>query len=479
MLPPKGVRIQLTSHTFLFAFLPVTMLVYWLLPRTVWRLAFLVLASWVFVGWFDWRFVPIMVGATVIDWVAGLLLAGTPPPPAGSLRRRRWILALVLIANVAILGYFKYRGFFLDSLDGLGSWVSLDLDLPALHVLLPLGISFYTFSAMSYVIDVYRGDVRATRSFLRYAAFIALFPRAIAGPILRWRDVEGDFEGGPRRLTARLAALGLFFIACGMAKKLLIADVMLPHVDELFGNAAHLHFFSGWAAALGYTLQLYFDFSGYSDIAVGIAYLLGYHFPQNFDSPYKAANPSQFWRRWHMTLSFWLRDYVYIPLGGSHGGMGATVRNLLLTFLVAGIWHGAGWTFIVWGLLHGFYQSVHAVARKRGVTPKIAWLNRFLTFVAVVVAWVFFRASTLEQAGQVLKAMAGLNGLGSLYSAKMQIGYAFTLLILAGLAWVNLAPHTWELDVKPTWRYGVVFGLLLGAAILAMGKPAAFVYVQF
>ena len=370
MLPPKGVRIQLTSYTFLFAFLPVTLLVYWLLPRTVWRLAFLVLASWVFVGWFDWRFVPIMVGATAIDWVAGLLLARTPPPPAGSLRPRRWILAVALLANVAILGYFKYRGFFLDSLDGFGSWVGLDLDLPALHVLLPLGISFYTFSAMSYVIDVYRGDVTATRSFLRYAAFIALFPRAIAGPILRWRDVEGDFEGGPRRLTTRLAALGLFFIACGMAKKLLIADVMLPHVDELFGNAAHLHLFSGWAAALGYTLQLYFDFSGYSDMAVGIAYLLGYHFPQNFDSPYKAANPSQFWRRWHMTLSFWLRDYVYIPLGGSRGGMGATVRNLMLTFLVAGIWHGAGWTFIVWGLLHGLYQSVHVVARKRGVTPE-------------------------------------------------------------------------------------------------------------
>jgi alginate O-acetyltransferase complex protein AlgI len=474
MLPPKGVFIQLTSYTFLFAFLPVTLLVYWLLPRTVWRLAFLVLASWAFVGWFDWRFVPIMVGATTVDWVAGLLIAR-----AGAKAARRHILIVALVANLAILGYFKYRGFFLDSLDGLGSWAGLDLDLPALHVLLPLGISFYTFSAMSYVIDVYRGEVTATRSFLRYAAFIALFPRAIAGPILRWRDVEHTFEDQPRRLTTRLAALGLFFIACGMAKKLLVADVMLPHVDQLFADAAHLHLFSGWAAALGYTLQLYFDFSGYSDMAVGIAYLLGYRFPQNFDSPYKAANPSQFWRRWHMTLSFWMRDYLFIPLGGSRRGMAVTVRNLMITFILVGFWHGAGWTFIVWGLLHGIYQSVHAVARKRGMTPANVWLNRGLTFVAVVVAWVFFRAATLKQAGQVLKAMAGLNGLGSLYSAKMQIGYAFTLLIVAGLAWVNLAPNTWELDVKPTWRYGIVFGLLLGAAILAMGKPAAFVYVQF
>ncbi len=478
MLPPKGVPIQLTSYTFLFAFLPITLVVYWLLPRGVWRLAFLTLASWVLVGWYDWRFVLIMVGATTVDWVAALLIAHSPAPPGGT-RRRRWILAVAIVANVAILGYFKYRGFFLDSLDGLGSWVGLDLDLPMLRVLLPLGISFYSFSAMSYVIDVYRGDARATKSFLRYAAFIALFPRAIAGPILRWRDVEGDFEDQPRRLTTRLAALGLFFIACGMAKKLLIADVMLPHVDDLFGNAAHLHLFSGWAAALGYSLQLYFDFSGYSDMAVGIAYLLGFHLPQNFDSPYKAVNPSQFWRRWHMTLSFWLRDYLFIPLGGSRRGMAVTVRNLMVTFIIAGIWHGAGWTFIVWGLLHGVYQSVHAVARKKGFTPKTIWLNRLLTFVAVVVAWVFFRASTLRQAGQVLTAMAGLNGLGSLHSARLQIGYAFTLLIFAGLAWVNLAPNTWEIEPKPTWRYGMVFGLLLGAAILAMGKPAAFLYVQF
>ncbi|NLE21745.1 MAG: MBOAT family protein [Actinobacteria bacterium] len=491
MQPPKGVSIQLTSYAFLFAFLPVTLLVYWLLPRGVWRLAFLVLASWVFVGWYDWRSVFIMVGATFVDWAAALLIARSsrrPPSGApagadgasvGDAGRRRAILVLALLANVAILGYFKYRGFFLDSLDGLGSWIGLDLDLPALKVLLPLGISFYTFSAMSYVIDVYRGDAPATRSLLRYAAFIALFPRAIAGPILRWRDVEGDFADLPRRLTTRLAALGLFFIACGMAKKLLVADVLLPRVDELFANAANLRFFSGWAAALGYSLQLYFDFSGYSDMAVGIAYLLGFHFPQNFDSPYKAANPSQFWRRWHMTLSFWLRDYVYIPLGGSRRGMSVTVRNLMLTFIVAGIWHGAGWTFIVWGLLHGLYQSVHAVARSKGMTPKSQWLNRGLTFVAVVVAWVFFRASTLEQACHVLKAMTGLNGLGSLYSAKVQIGYAFTLLIVAGLAWVNLAPNTWEIEPRPTWRYGVVFGLLLGAAVLAMGKPAEFVYVQF
>jgi alginate O-acetyltransferase complex protein AlgI len=484
MLPPKGVLIQLTSSTFLLAFLPVTLLAYWLLPRGVWRLAFLVVASWVFVGWYDWRFVAIMVGATMADWVAALLIANVtvPSDPAAQIharRRRRAILIVALVANVAVLAYFKYRGFFLDSLDGLGSWAGLDLDLPALRVLLPLGISFYTFSAMSYVIDVYRGDARATRSFLRYAAFIALFPRAVAGPILRWRDVEGDFSHLPRRLTTRLAALGLFFIACGMAKKLLVADVMLPHVDALFANAAGLHLFSGWAAALGYTLQLYFDFSGYSDMAVGIAYLLGFHLPQNFDSPYKAANPSQFWRRWHMTLSFWLRDYVYIPLGGSRGGLNATVRNLMLTFLVAGIWHGAGWTFVVWGLLHGAYQSAHAVARKKGLTPGNQWLNRGMTFVAVVVAWVFFRASTLTEAGQVLKAMAGLNGIGSLYSAKMQIGWALTLLIFAGLAWVNLTPNTWEIDPKPSWRYGVVFGLLLGAAVLAMGKPAEFVYVQF
>ena len=465
---------QFTSYSFLFVFLPVTLLVYWLLPRPAWRLAFLTLASYVFLGYYDWRFVPLMIVVGTIDWVAGLAIARTQ-----SRRRRRWILAAALSASVAMLAYFKYRGFFLDSLSGLGDVFGLGTDLPALSVLLPVGLSFYTFSAMSYVIDVYRGSVVATHSIISYSAFIAMFPRLTAGPILRFGEVEGQFRRLPRRLSSPLAATGLYFFACGMAKKLLVADLILPHVNRLFGQSSHLELFSGWAAALGYTMQLYFDFSGYSDMAVGLAFLLGVRFPQNFDSPYKAENPSQFWRRWHMTLSFWLRDYVYFPLGGSRRGLATTVRNLMLTFLIAGIWHGAGWTFIVWGLLHGTYQSVHVLARHAGLTPRNAWVNRLLTFVAVVVAWVFFRAPSLGVAVNVLKAMVGLNGVESLYQAKMLIGWNLTLLIAAAFVWVNVMPNTWEIKVQPRLRHGLVFGLLLGAAILAISNPKPFLYLQF
>jgi alginate O-acetyltransferase complex protein AlgI len=465
---------QFTSYSFLFVFLPVTLLVYWLLPRPTWRLAFLTLASYVFLGYYDWRFVPLMILAGTIDWVAGLAIAGTE-----DLRRRRWILAAALFAGVAILAYFKYRGFFLDSLNGIGDMLGLGRNLPALSILLPVGISFYTLSAMSYVIDVYRGDVEATRSIVRYSAFIAMFPRLTAGPILRFGEMDEQFRDLPPRLTSPMASAGLYFFACGMAKKLLVADLMLPYVNHLFGQSAHLGLFSGWAAALGYTMQLYFDFSGYSDMAVGLAFLLGIRFPQNFASPYKAENPSQFWRRWHMTLSFWLRDYLYIPLGGSRRGLATTVRNLMLTFLIAGIWHGAGWTFIVWGLLHGTYQSVHVLARRVGLTPRNALVNRLLTFVAIVVAWVFFRAPSLGVAMNVLKAMAGLNGIESLYHARLLIGWNLTLLIAAALVWVNVMPNTWEIKVQPRLRYGLVFGLLLGAAMLTLSNPSPFLYVQF
>ncbi len=465
---------QFTSYGFLFAFLPATLIVYWLLPRTTWRLAFLTLASYVFLGYYDWRYVPLMIVAGTIGWVAGLAISRS-----GSRRRRRWILVPALCASVAILGYFKYRGFFLDSLSGVGDLLGLGTDLPALGVLLPVGISFYTLSTMSYVIDVYRGDLKATRSLVSYSAFISMFPRLTAGPILRFGDVEEQFRHLPRRLTSPLASAGLYFFACGMVKKLLVADLMLPYVNHLFGHSASLGLFSGWAAALGYTMQLYFDFSGYSDMAVGLAFLLGIRFPQNFDSPYKAENPSQFWRRWHMTLSFWLRDYLYIPLGGSRRGLATTVRNLVLTFLVAGLWHGAGWTFVVWGLLHGVYQSMHVLARRARLTPHNAWINRALTFVAVVVAWVFFRAPDFGVAVDVLEAMAGVHGVESLHHAKVLIGWNLTLLIAASLLWVNFVPNTWQIRVQPRLRYGLVFGILLGAAVLTLSNPSPFLYVQF
>jgi D-alanyl-lipoteichoic acid acyltransferase DltB (MBOAT superfamily) len=462
------------SFVFLFAFTPIVLLGWWLLRRPSWRLAFLTLASYFFLGWWAWWFVPIMIVSTTADYVGGRLIARA----AGG-RRRKSILAAAIAVNLAILGYFKYRGFFLDSLDGIAAAVGAGRPFPALSVILPIGISFYTFNAMSYAIDVYRGVVQPARSLLHYTAFVSMFPHLVAGPIVRYADIDHQIENLEPRLTAPLAASGLYFFACGLAKKLLIADLLAPHVNALFGAPDHLGLLSAWTAALAYSLQLYFDFSGYSDMAVGLALLLGFRFPQNFDSPYKSINIADFWRRWHMSLSFWMRDYLFIPLGGSRGSRLMTLRNLMATMFLGGLWHGAGWTFVVWGLLHGCYLGGHALFKQARLTPPGAWLNRLITFVAVVAAWVVFRAPNLSVAGRVLGAMVGLQGMDSLARLRSQVGIGLAAAIIALLVFVNWAPNTWEITLRPRRRYAVVLGLLLAAAILTITKPSPFLYFQF
>ncbi len=448
------------------------MALYWLVPRGLARLAFLIVASCVFYGLWDWRYVPLLLGTTLVDWVAGRLMAGTRDG-----RRRKVLLAAAVSVNIALLAYFKYRGFFFGSVDGLFRLFGFAEPLPALRVLLPVGISFYTFAAISYAVDVYRGTIGPARSVVHYLAWATLFPYLMAGPIIRYAHVGEQLEAAQQRFGVSLLGSGAFFLALGLAKKMLVADMMAPYVNRLFAGHAHLGLWSAWGAALGYTLQLYFDFSGYSDMAVGVALMIGLRFPQNFNSPYKAVNPSDFWRRWHMSLSSWLRDYLFIPLGGSRGTTAMTVRNLLITFLLAGLWHGPAWTFVVWGLLWGVFQSVHVVARKRGFTPSWTWLNRLLTFLCATVAWVFFRASSLRAAGDVLAAMIGLNGIGG--ATVLRLSPVLLTFIVGGLLWVNLLPNTWEVSPQPRLRHALVLGALLGAALLAMAKPTPFLYFQF
>ncbi len=462
------------SFVFLFAFTPVVLLVWWLLRPPTWRLAFLTLASYFFLGWWAWWFVPIMIVSTTADYVAGRFISRST-----SVRRRKSILAAALVFNVAILGYFKYRGFFLDSLDGIASALGAGRPFPALSVILPIGISFYTFNAMSYAIDVYRGIVQPAKSLVHYTAFVSLFPHLVAGPIVRYADIDHQIENLEPRLTAPMAASGLYFFSCGLAKKLLIADLLAPHVNALFGAPDHLGLVSAWTAAVGYSLQLYFDFSGYSDMAVGLALLLGFRFPQNFDSPYKSVNIADFWRRWHMSLSFWMRDYLFIPLGGSRGSRLMTLRNLMATMFLGGLWHGAGWTFVVWGMLHGVYLAGHSLFKQAHLTPPGVWVNRLITFVAVVAAWVVFRAPNLSVAGRVLGAMAGLHGVDSLAHLRSQVGIYLAAAIVALLVFVNTAPNTWEITLRPRLRYAIVLGFMLGAAILTITKPSPFLYFQF
>ncbi len=465
----------LNSYTFLLIFLPVVVVLYWVIPRGYPRLLFLIAASLVFYGLWDWRYVPLLLATTLADWIAGHYLARDEAEDAS--RRRKLILAAAITVNLAFLGYFKYRGFFVDSLDGVFRLLGAGKPLPAVKMLLPIGISFYTFAGISYAIDVYRGMIKPARSVIHYLAWVTLFPYILAGPIIRYGHVGTQLERSQQRFRWSLIGTGLFFLIMGFAKKMLVADMMAPYVNELFSQHANLGLLSGWGAALGYTLQLYFDFSGYSDMAVGVAIMIGLRFPQNFDSPYKAVNPSDFWRRWHMTLSGWLRDYLFIPLGGSRGTTLLTVRNLLITFLIGGLWHGPAWTFVFWGLLWGTYQSVHVVAKKYGLTPKWVWLNRILTFLAATVAWVFFRASSLRAAKDVLQAMLGFNGVGG--EGILRVAPVLAAFIVGGILWVNLLPNTWEIQPRPKLRYALLLGILLAASLLALSKPSPFLYVQF
>jgi alginate O-acetyltransferase complex protein AlgI len=463
-----------TSQIFLFAFLPLVLIGWWTLPRPGLRLAFLAGASYIFYGWWDWRFVPLMLASTTIDFVAGHLIARSEDE-----RTRKALLVGALSINLGLLGVFKYAGFFLDSANGIGTLLGFGQPFPLLHLILPIGISFYTFNSMSYTIDVYRRHVAPERSMLRFAAFVALFPHLVAGPIVRYDTMAEQLRRLRPRLTAELAGPALFLLTCGLVKKLVIADTLAPSVNSLFAHHASLGLVGGWLAALGYSLQLYFDFSGYSDMAVGLALLLGFRFPQNFDSPFKSVNIADFWRRWHMSLSFWLRDYLFFPLGGSRGSRLQTVRNLAIVMFLGGLWHGAAITFVVWGLAHGTFLAGHSVLRQRGLTPRWTWMNRAITFAFVVAAFVIFRAPDLGSAGDILGAMIGLHGLEGGGTLANLLGSRFTLLILALLVFVNTAPNTWQIQFRPTLRTGFAFGLGLGTAILSIAAASPFLYYQF
>jgi alginate O-acetyltransferase complex protein AlgI len=462
------------SHEFIFAFLPFVLVGWYLLrPPTV-RLAFLTLSSWFFYAWWDWRFLPLMISSTTVDYVAGRLLVSTDDE-----RNRKAVLVSALSFNLALLGVFKYAGFFLDSLNGVGSALGAGHHpFGVLNIVLPIGISFYTFNSMSYTIDIFRRQVEPAKNVIHYAAFVSLFPHLIAGPIVRYSTIDQQLRKLAPRLSSQLAASGLFFFACGLSKKLLVADTLAPHVDKLFLQHGHLGLVTGWAAGLGYSLQLYFDFSGYSDMAVGLAFLLGFRFPQNFNSPYTSANISDFWRRWHMSLSFWLRDYLFIPLGGSRNGRWRTLRNLSITMFLGGLWHGAAWTFVIWGLLHGLFLVIHNVARDHGLTPPSVVVNRVITFACVVGAFVVFRAPSMSVAGDVLSSMAGLHGIGSVHAIRA-IGVTFGAMIVAALVWVNVMPNTWQVEIRPRPVYGLALGLAMAAAILQIAAPSPFLYFQF
>ncbi len=462
------------SYVFCLLFLPAALAGWWLLPTPRTRLGFLTLASYVFYGWWDWRFVPLMLASTTADFVAGAYIDRTSEPT-----RRRTCLVLLLAFNLGILGIFKYFDFFAGTLNGLGRLLGAEVDVPLLRLVLPVGISFYTFNSISYTIDIYRGVLRPARSLLEFSAFVAMFPHLVAGPIVRYADMAPQFSRIPERPDRAAWVMGWWFFVLGMAKKVLLADLLAQQiVTPLWHQASLLDAGEAWLAVLAYTLQIYFDFSGYSDMAIGLAFLLGFRFPQNFDAPYQSANISEFWRRWHMSLSFWLRDYLYIPLGGNQGTRLRTMRNLAIVMFLGGLWHGAAWTFVVWGLYHGALLAGHALLRDRGWVPRARPLAVLSTFLAVMIGWVFFRSATLTEAWQLLGTMSGMRSApgGNLALVASPPGLALLPLAL-GIAW--LVPDTWRLTFprRPLWA--VALAALFMLCVFRFATPSPFLYFQF
>jgi D-alanyl-lipoteichoic acid acyltransferase DltB (MBOAT superfamily) len=457
----------------------------WALSRLLggWlRIVFLLLMSYGFYAAWDYRYLPLIFASSTVDFFLARVIAREERAPA-----RRWLLAVTVVLNLGFLGFFKYWNFGVDNASLL--WPSaeaLRLKLPAI-----VGVSFFTFESMSYVIDVYRGQLQPHKSYLRYLLFVAFFPHLVAGPIVRPRDLLPQFERPPV-LSRQAGGEALFLIAVGLLKKIVISDQLATNlVDRVFERPENFSAVEVLAGVYAYAVQIYCDFSGYTDIAIGSALLLGVRFPKNFDSPYKATNLADFWRRWHISLSTWLRDYLYISLGGNRGSEWKTYRNLMITMLLGGLWHGASWTFVFWGLLHGVGLVVTRIvqrARARGGEAshgpqgmRIFWsvLAPILTFHYVCLAWVFFRAPSFTQ------AMLVLHQIGTLTTFHPNLPPILLGLLGIGLVSQLVPEAAYErvkngfTDLPAPLQGAVLFGVAVVLHEAAGATAVPFVYFQF
>lgn len=520
------------SWIFIGVFLPIVLMGYYYMRHRLSydiALSFLVLASLFFYGWWDMRYVLLLLASIFVNFSIGTLLSGQKwslTKPKHKLKRKT-ILTAGVVGNLLALGYYKYAGFFVLTLNDMGAGLTVP------EIVLPLAISFFTFQQIAYLVDAYQGKTKEL-NFRHYCLFVTFFPQLIAGPIVHHKEMLPQFmRKQAQKINWPLFTMGLVVFFIGLFKKVVIADRLAEVATPIFAAAtqrAPLTFFESWIGALAYTFQLYFDFSGYSDMAVGIAALFGICLPLNFFSPYKARNISEFWKRWHMTLSRFLRDYLYIPLGGNRHGKTKKMRNLLITMVLGGLWHGANWTFVIWGALHGFYLVVyHGFA---AFTASLSWtmpafmkhpmrlLAWFITFIAVVVAWVFFRADHYETAVYMLQSMSGQFGvalwdpsqtLGTFLSslgfdvAQSQsrflrlgdklylLGAAFMIAIfmpsLHDFMGRKVALGTGDLTAEylPKGRlrfklhagYVLMIGLMAAMALLSLTRVSEFLYFQF
>lgn len=467
---------QFPTAVFL-GFFAVFFPIYWAIRVHRWRMVWLLVASCAFyMSWNPWLILLILFSASV-DYAAGLWIESSP-----SAALRRTLLIGSISTNLALLGFFKYANFFLDSTQRLLGCFEVTLSRPTLDIILPLGISFYTFETISYIVDVYRGRTHAVRDPLDYAVFIMFFPHLVAGPIVRPRDFLPQLRR-TKQLDWDRVHLGLRMFLVGLVKKCVIADHLgTLVVDPIFKNPASFGSAAIWLGVFAYAIQIYGDFSGYSDMGIGLAHTLGFKLPQNFNFPYLSANIAEFWRRWHISLSSWLRDYLFIPLGGSRLGAWKTYRNLLIVMLLGGLWHGANWTFVIWGLYHGLLLALHrAVPWPRAFgSALLRPLCVIATFVAVCVGWVFFRATNLEGAAAILTRMAWPTE-----GTALERGPALLVIVclIATLIGHSLGTRMnmirFERRLPAPVMGAALAGLFLLALVLFPEGSRAFIYFQF
>ena len=480
------------SYEFIFLFLPFTFFIYFYLNKkrlTEVAKGFLVLSSLFFYSWWNVIYLPLILGSMVFNYCFGVELN-----KENSRISKKFILILGIAANLMLLGYFKYSDFFINNVNFI-----FNTHIPHLNLLLPLAISFFTFQQIAYLVDSAMGGGTKQYDFLNYCLFVTFFPQLIAGPIVHHKEMMPQFANVRNKIiNYKNIALGLFIFSIGLFKKVVIADSFAVWATNGFDKATVLNLFEAWATSLSYTFQLYFDFSGYCDMAIGAALLFNIKLPINFNSPYKALNIQDFWRRWHITLSRFLRDYIYIPLGGNRKGRLRTYANLMATFIIGGIWHGAGWTFVFWGFLHGVALVIHRIWSELGfkMNKILAW---FITFNFINITWVFFRAKDWDDALKVLKGMFGLSGivLPNFLLAKLgfltkygvgfdnfieRVGDKNTLLfIMLGfiltLAFKNSIKILEKLDFS--FKYLIFSATIFSWAILSLNKISEFLYFNF
>ena len=460
-----------------FWFFLVVFGVYWSLRDNRARKIWLLICSYIFYAAWNWKFLFLLMGSSALDYLVGMMLARTQNPRA----RRRWLI-VSLGGNLGTIAFFKYYNFFISSAAALLEWLGLPASVHTLNIIIPVGVSFYTFHSMSYTIDVYRGKMRAVSSILDVACFIGFFPQMVAGPIVRAFAFLPQLQS-PRKFSDVDVRGALVLFLTGFIKKACIADAVAPTVDRYFAAPWNFDVPSAWVGVLFYAIQIYCDFSGYTDMAIACARLLGYELTINFRFPYFARNISDFWHRWHISLSSWLRDYLYIPLGGNRGTRLFLYRNIMLTMILGGLWHGGAWTFVIWGALHGLALIVHREwARYTENIPAVRtamrWIALPLTLYWVCVAWILFRSVDLHRAGAALRSFVLFSSNGA-----EQLG-AWNLLIVAGLGlihWLNsreVFARWWRRGPDPLFAaaYGCAAAIVL---LFIPTKYTPFIYFQF